>query len=332
MFVKTPPTEDREIDNTLRPRNWEEYVGQQKLKNNLRVIIDAAKQRNESLEHLLFYGGSGLGKTTIAHVIAHEMGVGIRTCAGPALEKAGDIASILSNLEEGSILFIDECHRVNKSVVELLYSAMEDYTLHLVMGKGPMARTMELALPRFSLMGATTRPSLLPAPFRNRFGAVFQLEFYNTKDMEQIIRRSSSLLNIEMLKEAETAIAERSRQTPRIANRLLKRVRDFATTKGSGTITPDIASLAFSSLGIDEMGLEQSDRNMLLTIITRFKGGPVGIQALASSTGEDVETILDVTEPYLLQIGFLERTPRGRVVTRKAYEHLKISGTQQMIA
>lgn len=332
MFVKTPPTEDREIDNTLRPRNWEEYVGQQKLKNNLRVIIDAAKQRNESLEHLLFYGGSGLGKTTIAHVIAHEMGVGIRTCAGPALEKAGDIASILSNLEEGSILFIDECHRVNKSVVELLYSAMEDYTLHLVMGKGPMARTMELALPRFSLMGATTRPSLLPAPFRNRFGAVFQLEFYNTKDMEQIIRRSSSLLNIEMLREAETAIAERSRQTPRIANRLLKRVRDFATTKGSGTITPDIASLAFSSLGIDEMGLEQSDRNMLLTIITRFKGGPVGIQALASSTGEDVETILDVTEPYLLQIGFLERTPRGRVVTRKAYEHLKISGTQQMIA
>lgn len=325
MFVKTPPTEDREIDNTLRPRSWEEYVGQQKLKNNLRVIIDAAKQRNESLEHLLFYGGSGLGKTTITHVIAHEMGVGIRTCAGPALEKAGDVASILSNLEEGSILFIDECHRVNKSVVELLYSAMEDYTLHLVMGKGPMARTMELALPRFSLMGATTRPSLLPAPFRNRFGAVFQLEFYNTKDMEQIIRRSSSLLNIEMQEEAERAIAERSRQTPRIANRLLKRVRDFATTKGSGIITPNIASLAFSSLGIDEMGLEQGDRNMLLAMITRFKGGPVGIQALASSTGEDVETILDVTEPYLLQIGFLERTPRGRVVTRKAYDHMGIT-------
>lgn len=322
MFVKTPQLEDIEIDASLRPRRWEEYVGQQKLKDNLRVIIDAAKQRNESLEHLLFYGGSGLGKTTIAHVIANEMGVGMRTCAGPALEKAGDIASILSNLQEGDILFVDECHRINKSVVELLYSAMEDYKLHLVMGKGPMARTMELSLPRFSLLGATTRPSLLPSPFRNRFGAVFQLEFYTIQDVERIIQRSASLLRVSVHEDAGRAIAERSRQTPRIANRILKRVRDFATTKGSGVVTRDISSHAFEALGIDEMGLEQGDRNILLAMINRFAGGPVGIQALASSTGEDMDTILDVIEPYLLQIGLLERTPRGRVATRRAYEHL----------
>ncbi|MDP3981962.1 MAG: Holliday junction branch migration DNA helicase RuvB [bacterium] len=322
MFVKTPQLEDIEIDASLRPRRWEEYVGQQKLKDNLRVIIDAAKQRNESLEHLLFYGGSGLGKTTIAHVIANEMGVGMRTCAGPALEKAGDIASILSNLQEGDILFVDECHRINKSVVELLYSAMEDYKLHLVMGKGPMARTMELSLPRFSLLGATTRPSLLPSPFRNRFGAVFQLEFYTIQDVERIIQRSASLLRVSVHEDAGRAIAERSRQTPRIANRILKRVRDFATTKGSGVVTRDISSHAFEALGIDEMGLEQGDRNILLAMINRFAGGPVGIQALASSTGEDMDTILDVIEPYLLQIGLLERTPRGRVATKRAYEHL----------
>lgn len=316
------------IDKNLRPREWDEYLGQEKVKNNLRVIIDAAKKRGESLEHLLFYGSPGLGKTTLAHVIANELGAQIKTCAGPALEKAGDLASLLTNLENGDILFLDECHRVHKTVMEMLYSALEEFQLHIVMGKGPMARTMDLDLPRFTLIGATTRMALLPAPFRNRFGAIFQLQFYSTEEIEQILRRSSALLQMPMDEDALHLISSRSRYTPRIANRILKRVRDFATIEGSSVITKEIAQKAFTLLEIDELGLEPSDRKIIETIIKKFAGGPVGIQGLAAALSEEEDTILDLYEPYLLQLGLLERTPRGRVATSLAYRHLEIPLSQ----
>lgn len=331
MFVKNPPPtippEDI-TDTTLRPHTWDEYLGQTKVKDNLRIIIEAAKKRGESIEHLLFYGNPGLGKTTLAHVIANEMHVPIRTCTGPTLEKAGDLASLLSNLQDGEILFLDECHRLHKTVMEMLYSALEDFTLHLVMGKGPLARTMDLQLPRFTLIGATTRMALLPAPLRNRFGAIFQLQFYTQEDMEKIVERSSSLLQTPISQEAISLIASRSRSTPRIANRILKRVRDFATIEEVKSIERPLAESALQSLEVDELGLEPADRKILQTIITTFAGGPVGLHALAAAVAEEPDTILDVYEPYLLQIGLMERTARGRIATSQAYKHLHIPYNQ----
>lgn len=331
MFVKTPmekelSKEEEEILQTnLRPTSWEEYIGQEKVKGNLRIMIEAAKKRGDALEHLLFYGNSGLGKTSLANVIAKEMGAGIKQTSGPALERAGDIASLLTNLQNGEVLFIDEIHRVNKVVVETLYSAMEDFVLHLVLGKGPMARTMELKLPRFTIIGATTSVGLLPTPLRNRFGAIHQLGFYTKDAIEKIIRRSAGILKVEVDEPAVKIIAERARFTPRVANRVLKRIRDFAAVEASGRITKDVATAALKFLEIDELGLEIDDRRLLDALINRFAGGPVGIEALAAATLEEEETILDLYEPFLLQLGFIERTPRGRVATKKAYEHLGIA-------
>ena len=303
--------ETRDIDANLRPKHWDEYLGQEKIKGNLQIIIEAAKKRGDALEHLLFHGNSGLGKTTLASVVAQEMGVGIKTCTGPSLEKAGDVASLLTNLNDGEILFIDECHRLHRTTMEILYSAMEDFTLHLVLGKGPMARTVDLSLPRFTLIGATTRMALLPAPLRNRFGAIFQFSFYNQAEMERIVERSATLLGTTIEPRARSIIAARSRYTPRIANRLLKRVRDMATISGETMITETMAREMLASLEVDSYGLEINDRLLLETIITKFAGGPVGIQALAATVSEEQDTILDVYEPYLLQLGFLERTPKG---------------------
>ena len=321
MFVKDPTEEA--LEKNLRPKRWDEYLGQEKVKEGLQIIINAAKKRAEPLEHLLFYGSPGLGKTTLAHVIANELGANIKICTGPTLEKAGDLASILTNLEDGDILFLDECHRMQKAVMEMLYSALEEFQLHLVMGRGPMARTMDLDLPRFTLIGATTRMALLPAPLRNRFGAIFQLQFYTQEEIEQILRRSSALLRIAVDEDALHLISTRSRYTPRIANRILKRVRDFATIDGSDTVTKGIAEKAFSFLEIDELGLEPADRKVIEVLIHKFLGGPVGIQALASAVSEEEDTILDLYEPYLLQLGLLERTPRGRVATALAYRHFQ---------
>ena len=314
--------DDQTLDLTLRPKIWDEYVGQEKLKKNLSIIIDAAKKRGESPEHLLFYGSAGLGKTTLAYLIANEMRAQIRVTAGPAIERAGDLAAILTNLNDGDVLFIDECHRMNKIIEEYLYPAMEEFKLHLIMGKGPMARTMELKLPRFTLVGATTRIALLSAPLRNRFGAIFQLNFYEVGDIEKIIQRSANLLGVKIEPEAVKIIAIRSRFTPRVANRLLKRVRDFAQVEGQGVVTAEIAKKALGLLEVDEMGLEPGDRKILELLINRFSGGPVGLQALAAATSEEQETILDIYEPYLMQAGFIERTPKGRLATKLAYQHL----------
>lgn len=314
--------EDRGLDSTLRPQKWADYIGQEKVKSNLKVIIDAAKKRGETPEHLLFYGGSGLGKTTLAYLIAKEAGVSIKTTTGPAIERAGDLAAILTNLSEGDVLFIDECHRINKICEEYLYSAMEDFKLNLIIGKGPMARTMELVLPRFTLIGATTRLALISSPLRSRFGATFQLNFYGEKDMEEIIRRSSRILGIGITPAAVSLIAKCSRFTPRVANRLLKRVRDFAQVENKEAISEEIAQKALGFLEIDEKGLEPSDRKMLYSIIDRFEGGPVGLQALAAAASEEEDTILDIYEPYLMQLGFIERTAKGRLATKSAYLHL----------
>lgn len=325
--------EDEVLDTTLRPAGWDDYVGQEKVKKNLKIILEAAKKRSQPPEHLLFYGGSGLGKTTLSYIIAKEMGVNIRAIAAPTIEKAGDLAAILTNLCEGEVLFVDECHRLKKTCEEYLYSAMEDFKLHLILGRGPMARTMELNLPRFTLVGATTRPALLSAPLRNRFGATFQLNYYTTDDIEKIIKRSSQLLRIEIESEACKAIAARARFTPRVANRLLKRVRDFALVEGKGIVTQEIARVALEFLEIDKLGLESGDIGLLLTLIEKFNGGPVGLQTLAAGSSEEEDTILDMYEPYLMQLGFIERTPRGRVATRLAYQHLgiKYQGPQEML-
>jgi len=314
--------EDEVLDSALRPSSWQDYVGQTKIKENIKIIITAAKQRSQSPDHLLFYGNSGLGKTTLAYLVAHEMGKTIRATSGPALERAGDLAAILTNLSEGDVLFLDEIHRINKTIEEYLYPAMEDYKLNLVLGKGPMARTMELKLPKFTLIGATTRPGLLSAPLRNRFGATFQLNFYSKEDIKKIIERSSNLLKIKIEPEAVEIIAQRSRFTPRVANRLLKRVRDFAQVQGAGLITKEISKHALDSLEVDTMGLEPSDRNILLALIEKFNGGPVGLQSLSAAAMEEEETILDIYEPYLMQCGLLKRTPKGRIATNLAYEHL----------
>jgi len=316
------PKEDKVLDSTLRPKTWQEYIGQEKVKKNIKVIIEAAQKRKEPIEHLLFYGGSGLGKTTISHIIAKELNSKIKTIAGPTIEKVGDLAAILTNLDQGDILFIDECHRINKLIEEFLYPAMEDFKLHLVLGRGPMARTMDLDLPRFTLIGATTRLALLSSPLRNRFGATFQLDYYTIEDIKKIIQRSAKILDINIEAEATSIIAQCSRFTPRVANRLVKRIRDFAQVEGKGIITADIAKKALNFLEIDEKGLEPGDRKMLTAIIKKFQGGPVGLQALAACTSEEKDAILDVYEPYLMQLGLIERTPRGRMATKSAYSHL----------
>ena len=317
--------EDKTLDLTLRPKTWADYIGQEKTKRNIQIMIEAAKKRGEPCcEHLLFYGGSGLGKTTLSYLVAKELGANIRQIAGPAIEKVGDLAAILTNLSEGDVLFIDECHRLNHLIEEFLYPAMEDFKLNLILGKGPMARTMELKLPRFTLIGATTRLALLSAPLRNRFGATFQLNFYKNEDIEKIIQRSSELLKIEIEGPAIKLIAQCSRFTPRVANRLLKRVRDFAQVEGKGIITKEITEKALDFLEIDELGLEPGDRKILQAIIKKFDGGPVGLQALAAATSEEQDSILDVYEPYLMQLGFIERTPRGRTATKSAYQHLGV--------
>ena len=331
--LSIPSYENASIDHTLRPKNWSEYVGQEKIKRNLRVIIDAAKKRGESLEHLLFYGNSGLGKTTLSHIIAQEMGTGIKMTSGPAIERAGDLAAILTNLSDGDILFIDECHRLSKIIEEYLYPAMEDFKLNIIIGKGPMASTMELPLPRFTLIGATTRVALISSPLRNRFGATFQLNFYETGDIEKIIQRSANILGVGIEPEAVKLISQRSRFTPRVANRLLKRARDFAQVEGKGLITENMGKKALDLLEIDEAGLEFGDRRILETLITKFEGGPVGLQTLAAATSEEQDALLDVYEPYLMQLGFMERTPQGRKATKLAYQHLgiKYKGNQNLL-
>jgi holliday junction DNA helicase RuvB len=324
ILEKKVNKEDEVLDSALRPKKWSDYIGQDKIKENIRIIITAAKKRMQSPDHLLFYGSSGLGKTTLAHLVALEMGKEIRMTSGPAIERAGDLAAILTNLNEGDVLFLDEIHRISNTVEEYLYPAMEDYKLNLVLGKGAMARTMELKLPQFTIIGATTRPGLLSAPLRNRFGATFQLNFYSNDDMEKIIARSAELLKIKVEPESLKIIASRSRFTPRVANRLLRRVRDFAEVEGNGLITKNLAEKALDFLEVDNMGLEPGDKKILFALIEKFNGGPVGLQTLSAAAMEEEDTILDIYEPYLMQMGFLERTPRGRVASRLAYEHLKL--------
>ncbi len=324
-------TEERLIGNetrsddfdevSLRPKRLEEYIGQSKAKNNLNIFIEAAKKRKEALDHVLLYGPPGLGKTTLASIISSEMGVNLRITSGPAIEKAGDLAAILTNLGTHDVLFIDEIHRLNRSVEEILYPAMEDYALDIIIGKGPSARSIRLDLPKFTLIGATTRAGLLTAPLRDRFGVINKLEMYTADELKQIVTRSAGILNIELEEDGAYEMARRSRGTPRIANRLLKRVRDFAQVIGRGVIDLKVAKHALDALEVDEIGLDGVDRNMLLSIINKFGGGPVGLDTLAASIGEDPGTIEDVYEPYLIQLGFINKTPRGRMATKNAYSH-----------
>lgn len=332
LLSSTYTEEDSSVEVSLRPSTLDEYVGQVKAKENLRIYIEAAKQRNDVLDHVLLYGPPGLGKTTLAAIIANEMGVNIRITSGPAIEKQGDLAALLTNLGENDILFIDEIHRLNRSVEEILYPALEDYSLDIIIGKGPAARSIRLPLPKFTLVGATTRAGQLSTPLRDRFGVLLKLEIYSPEELSRIIMRSAGLLNIKIDEEGAIEIASRSRGTPRIANRLLKRVRDFAQIKGDGTITYEIARYALGMLEIDELGLDNIDRRMLETIIRFYDGGPVGLETLSATIGEEAVTLEDVYEPYLMQIGFLSRTMRGRCATALAYEHLGIpynkSGTK----
>ncbi len=315
-------SEDIDTDVSLRPKMLDDYIGQEKIKSNLKVFIKAAKSRNETLDHMLFYGPPGLGKTTLAGIIANEMGVNIKITSGPAIEKPGELAAVLNNLQEHDVLFIDEIHRLNRQVEEVLYPAMEDFAIDIVIGKGASARSIRLDLPPFTLIGATTRAGMLTAPLRDRFGMLNHLEFYNENELKQIICRSADVLNVKIEDEGATELAKRSRGTPRLANRLLKRVRDFAEVKYDGVITKEVADFALDLLEVDKFGLDNSDRNILNTIIYKFDGGPVGLDTLAAALGEDSGTLEDVYEPYLIKNGFINRTPRGRVATELAYRHL----------
>ena len=320
--------EDVKIENNLRPLSLEDYIGQEKVKRNLKVYTEAAKERGDSLDHVLFYGPPGLGKTTLAGIIANEMGTHLKVTSGPAIEKPGEMAAILNNLQEGDVLFVDEIHRLNRQVEEVLYPAMEDYEIDIMIGKGATARSIRLELPKFTLVGATTRAGLLSAPLRDRFGVVSHLEFYSVKELETIIIRSASVLNVDIDTKGAHELARRSRGTPRLANRLLKRVRDFAQVKYDGRITGEVADYALNLLDVDKDGLDRNDRLILQTIIGKFGGGPVGIETLAASIGEDSGTLEDVYEPYLIQNGFINRTPRGRVATPAAYANLGVEQIQ----
>jgi Holliday junction DNA helicase RuvB len=313
---------DENVDPALRPARLGDFIGQDQLKENLNILISAARQRKESLEHVLFYGPPGLGKTTLAHVLANEMGVNIKITAGPAIERAGDLAAILTNLRAGDILFIDEIHRLGRAVEEVLYPAMEDFALDIIIGKGPAAKNIRLKMPRFTVIGATTRLALISAPLRARFGAVYRMDYYDQKATEQILQRAANKLNMQADTEGLSEVARRARGTPRVALRLLRRVRDFAQVRAAGIVSRSVADEALNLLNVDPLGLDEVDRRVLHTIIDKYSGGPVGLNTIAASIGEEPDTIMDVVEPYLLQLGFLDRTPQGRVATRRAYDHL----------
>lgn len=322
MITTEATEEDKRIESTLRPQLLSDYIGQEKAKETLKIFIEAAKTRGEPLDHVLFYGPPGLGKTTLSGIIANEMGVNMKITSGPAIEKPGEMAAILNNLQEGDVLFVDEIHRLNRQVEEVLYPAMEDFAIDIMLGKDSTARSIRLELPKFTLVGATTRAGLLTAPLRDRFGVVHRLEFYNLEELTTIILRSAQVLQVEIEEAGAIEISKRSRGTPRLANRLLKRVRDFAQVKYDGVITKEVADFALDILDVDKLGLDNNDRNILLTIIQKFSGGPVGLDTLAAALGEDAGTLEDVYEPYLIMNGFINRTPRGRVATEHAYHHL----------